>query len=142
MSLEVDVRAGMNPINGYHQAFIYREHADQICCRELMETRVKPYPGEVESQMKAFFDSLSEKDRRRYAAVEAVKLGHGGIEYLANVLGCDEKTIRRGKADIDQLPRDPSEGRIRKKRANQSLGTSDSPNCSSDSGNRQPTIEH
>ena len=31
---------------------------------------------------KRLFDSLSEDDRRRYAAVEATKLGHGGIEYI------------------------------------------------------------
>ena len=27
--------------------------------------------------MKKFFDSLSEKDKRRYAAIEAMRLGHG-----------------------------------------------------------------
>ena len=29
--------------------------------------------------MKRLFDSLAEKDRRRYAAVEATKLGHCGM---------------------------------------------------------------
>ena len=41
-----------------------------------------------------FHDSLSEKDRRRYAAIEG-QAGHGGIEYVADVLGCDPKTIAR-----------------------------------------------
>ena len=54
--------------------------------------------------MKAFYDSLSEKDRRRYAAIEAAKLGHGGIEYIATVLGCDPKTIRHGQQELDHLP--------------------------------------
>ena len=27
--------------------------------------------------MKAYFDTLNEKDRRGYAAIEAMKLGHG-----------------------------------------------------------------
>jgi hypothetical protein len=53
------------------------------------------YSPEIEHSMRMFHDSLSEKDRRRYAAVEAVKLGHGGIEYLATLLGCDPKTIRQ-----------------------------------------------
>ena len=39
-------------------------------------------PG-IERMMKRLFDSLSENDRRRYAAIEATKLGHGGIEYIA-----------------------------------------------------------
>jgi hypothetical protein len=64
---------------------------------------------------------LSEKDRRRYAAVEAEKLGHGGQEYIAAVLGCSERTIRQGRDDVEQLPEDEAEGRVRKKgRANQS----------------------
>ena len=46
---------------------------------------MNPYPSEVCKHMKAFYDSLSEKDRRRYAAVEAEKLGHGGVEYIASV---------------------------------------------------------
>jgi hypothetical protein len=74
-----------------------------------------PYPSQVLGHMKAFYHSLSEKDRRRYAAVEAEKLGHGGGEYVARVLGCDEKTIRQGRDDIEQLPHDQAQGRIRKK---------------------------
>ena len=74
-----------------------------------------PYRPEVCEHMKAFYDSLSEKDHRRYAAVEAEKLGHGGVEYIASVLGCDEKTIRQGRSDVQHLPEDEAEGRIRKK---------------------------
>ena len=32
-------------------------------------------PPEIERAMKRFFDSLGENDRRRYAAVEAARLG-------------------------------------------------------------------
>ena len=74
-----------------------------------------PYPTEVEEHMKAFYDSLSEKDRRRYAAIEAEKLGHGGVEYVSEVLGCDAKTIREGRRNVDHLPEDEAAGRIRKK---------------------------
>ena len=72
-----------------------------------------PYPGDVEQKMKQFADWLSEKDRRRYAAVEALKLGHGGIDYIARLLGCDPKTIRQGMQDLGQ-PLDPAAGRVRK----------------------------
>lgn len=74
-----------------------------------------PYPTEVEEHMKAFYDSLSEKDRRRYAAIEAEKLGHGGVEYVSEVLGCDAKTIREGRRNVDHLPEDEAAGRVRKK---------------------------
>ena len=76
---------------------------------------MNPYPSEVREHMKAFYDSLSEKDRRRYAAVEAEKFGHGGVEYIASVLGCSEKTVRQGRSDVRRLPEDEAEGRIRKK---------------------------
>jgi len=66
--------------------------------------------------MKKFVDALSEKDRRRYAAVEVAKVGHGGVEYVARVLGCDPETIRRGQDDPEQ-PGDPAAGRVRKKGA-------------------------
>ena len=41
-------------------------------------------PG-IERMMKRLFDSLRENDRRRYAAIEATKLGHGGVEYIARL---------------------------------------------------------
>jgi hypothetical protein len=72
------------------------------------------YPEDVEQKMKQFADWLSEKDRRRYAAIEALKLGHGGIEYIAGLFGCDSKTIRQGMQDLEQ-PEDPAAGRVRKK---------------------------
>ena len=73
-----------------------------------------PYSAEVEAAMQTFFGSLREKDRRRYAAVEAVKLGPGGLEYLSRLLGIDSHTIRRGQADLHDLPDVPPE-RVRKK---------------------------
>ena len=76
-----------------------------------MEGRYQP---EVEVAMRCFFDSLPERQRRQYAAVEAVKLGHGAIRYLARVLDCDEKTIRRGKGELVE-PVSLPPGRSRKK---------------------------
>jgi hypothetical protein len=59
------------------------------------------YAAGVERLMRRLFDSLKESDRRRYAAIEAAKLGHGGIEYIAGVLGCDAKTIRQGLTELE-----------------------------------------
>ena len=73
------------------------------------------YAKLVERHMQALYESLSEKDRRRYAAVEAEKLGHGGVQYIADLFGCDPDTIRQGRHDVEQLPTDAAEGRVRKK---------------------------
>jgi len=64
--------------------------------------------------MQRLFAWLSEKDRRRYAAVEAVKLGHGGVEYVARLLACDPKTIRQGLADLRNLRTRPPARRPKK----------------------------
>lgn len=79
-----------------------------------MDVMAQSYNASVERAMKKFFDSLSEKDRRRYAAVEVAKLGHGGLEYIARVLNCDPKTIQQGRDDLEQ-PQDPAADRVRKK---------------------------
>ena len=78
-----------------------------------------PYRPEIEHSMRMFHDSLSERDRRRYAAIEAAKLGHGGTDYIATLLGCDPKTIRQGRHDLARLP-DGLEGRVRQKGAGRS----------------------
>jgi hypothetical protein len=67
-----------------------------------------PYSPDVERTMRAFYRSLRENDRRRYAAVEAAKLGPGGVEYIAKVLDVDPKTIRRGQHDLENLPERPA----------------------------------
>lgn len=77
------------------------------------------YREEVEKQMKTFYQWLSEKDRRRYAAVEATKLGHGGLQYIAQLFGIDSKTIRKGQADLG-LAEDPAGERCRKKAVGES----------------------
>jgi hypothetical protein len=82
--------------------------------------RVEPYPADVEEQMKTLYASLNEKDRRRYAAIEAKKLGYGGQTYIVGLFGCDYKTLRRGLEEL-QDPPDLPPGRIRQKGGTQVL---------------------
>ena len=72
------------------------------------------YDAEIEVSLLAFYDSLSEKDQRRFVALEARRLGHGGATYVAQVFGCSERTIERGLAELDVLPHDPAAGRVRR----------------------------
>jgi hypothetical protein len=71
------------------------------------------YSLAIEDQMRSFYQSLSEKDRRRYAAVEAAKLDRGGISYMARILGCDRHTIRQGLAELGD-PEILTQSRIRR----------------------------
>lgn len=79
-----------------------------------------PFSDEAEQRMRDFYRSLNERDRRRYAGLEANKLGHGGIAYISEVLGCDRKTVSQG---IDEVltPPDLDPCRVRKKGGTQVL---------------------
>jgi len=68
----------------------------------------------AKARMRSFFKTLSEKDQRRYAALEAQRLGHGGIIYVAGILECSKRTIRRGIQELDALHEDPAAGRVRR----------------------------
>lgn len=61
---------------------------------------MSPYSSMHENEMINLYISLSEKDRRRYAAIEAKKLGHGGISYICTLFGCDDKTVRKGILEL------------------------------------------
>ena len=76
---------------------------------------MQTYSPDVEKHMVNLFQSLSEKDRRRYAAVEAEKRDHGGVLHSSELCQRGPDTIRQGKQDVEQLPRDEAAGRVRKK---------------------------
>lgn len=63
----------------------------------------KAYSPENEQLLRLYYQSLSEKDRRRFAAVEATILGHGGISYIESILGCSRRTIERGMRELDNM---------------------------------------
>ncbi len=76
---------------------------------------IQAYSEETEAKMLSFYNSLSEKDRRRYAAIETIKLGYGGDSYIGRILQCHAKTITRGQHELaNTLSKETS---IRKKGA-------------------------
>ena len=92
----------------------------------IFENRYEPH---VEDRMRALQRTFSEKDQRRFAALEAMQLGHGGIEYIAEVLGCSTRTIERGIEELDHLPNDPAAGRVRRPGGGRKKKLSPSRNC-------------
>lgn len=62
---------------------------------------MNPYPANIEAQMQRYYRSLSEKDRRRYAAIEALKLGYGGQAYIRRLLGCHHETLQLGVQELE-----------------------------------------
>ena len=75
---------------------------------------MEPYPLEVEETMRRIYNSLNEKDRRRFAGWEALRFGPGGRSYIARVLGCSRNTVSKGACEVSGLPQREVEQRIRK----------------------------
>ena len=75
---------------------------------------IQPYRKDLEQKMTRYYNTLSEKERRRYGAIEAEKLGYGGISYLVRLFGCRPETIKKGLAELND-PEIITEDRIRKK---------------------------
>lgn len=60
----------------------------------------KKYPSVVEVYMQTYYQGLSERKRRHYAAIESLKLGWGGQTYIVELLGLTQKTLRKGIQEI------------------------------------------
>lgn len=60
--------------------------------------------------MNLLLGRLDEQQRRWYAALESMKLGHGGDTLLSQITGLNVETIRRGReeleADLESRPAD------------------------------------
>lgn len=53
-------------------------------------------------QINLLMGRLDEQQRRWYAAVEASRHGQHGVRLLSQITGLDEKTIRRGRYELEQ----------------------------------------
>jgi hypothetical protein len=47
-----------------------------------------------------FYSLLDEQQRRMYAGLEALKVGHGGDSQVAELLGIDPGTVARGRREL------------------------------------------
>ena len=58
------------------------------------------YSAAVEQSLRAFYYSLCEKNRRRYAATEALRLGQATVPYICKLFGTSSKTVARGHREL------------------------------------------
>jgi hypothetical protein len=63
---------------------------------------------EAKATILLFCSMLNERQRRLYAGLESLKLGHGGDAHIASLLGMDPHTVARGRQEliIGDLSRD------------------------------------
>lgn len=56
---------------------------------------------QLHQKMNLLVSRLDESQRRWYVAVESMRIGHGGDKKLSEITGLDEKTIRRGRQEMN-----------------------------------------
>lgn len=64
----------------------------------MMDQRIVQW---IESKFQGLADELTERARRRWAAVEAAALGRGGVSVVSAATGLAHTTIRRGIHELD-----------------------------------------
>lgn len=74
---------------------------------------MQAYTKEEESIMLNFYNSLDEASKRRYAALESEKLGHGGKKYIKELFSTSYDSLSKGLSEITDLDLLPDQ-RIRK----------------------------
>ena len=74
----------------------------------------KEHPDKVlHHQINLMMSRLDEQQRRWLAALESKRYGHGGIRYVSQITGLDEKTIHRGCQELETELQDRPMDRIR-----------------------------
>ncbi len=75
-------------------------------------SRLEISPDELKAAILLFYSLLDEQQRRLYAGLESLKLGHGGDRQLAEFLNLDTHTVARGRQQL--LDQDVTFARVRK----------------------------
>ena len=73
---------------------------------------VRAVPDELQAAIILFSSVLNEQQRRLYAGLESLTLGHGGDQKIADLLGLDPGTVAKGRQQL--VSRDVEMDRVRK----------------------------
>jgi hypothetical protein len=61
-----------------------------------------------------FYSQLSERGKRQYVALEAMKIGYNGVKIVSERFGIHKHTVRKGKKELIERSV-PPDGKIRQK---------------------------
>lgn len=74
---------------------------DQVADTHFAITfEIDKHSHELKAAIILFFSLLDEKQRRLYAGLESVKIGHGGDKRIADLLGIDVHTVAKGRTEL------------------------------------------
>lgn len=86
----------------------HRQSKDQLRARQTARavpmvanaSALQVSPDELKAAILLFYSLLDEQERRLFAGLESIKLGHGGDTKLAVFLGLDPHTVARGRQQL------------------------------------------
>lgn len=87
--------------------------ASHVCQCPLCRQSADHLDRELHRQMNAFPDRLDGQQRRWYVALGSRRMGQVGDSLLSQITGTDEKTIRRGREELDSSLEDRPGNRVR-----------------------------
>lgn len=89
--------------------------ASQTIPLAVEATSILVSPDELKAAILLFYSLLDEQQRRLFAGLESIRLGHGGDAILAGFLHLDTHTVSRGRQQL--LDHDVASGRTRRQGA-------------------------
>jgi hypothetical protein len=108
------VRCGLLQRKQFDSVYVYlsvenavarkQKKARKVRLKESFASIIVTNPNLAVEEAKAivvlFCSMLDERQRRLYAGLESLKLGHGGDTYIASLLGMDTHTVARGRQEL------------------------------------------
>jgi len=82
------------------QRQLYSRRSRQAVPTLTDASRLQVAPEQLQAAIILFYSLLDEQQRRLYAGLESLKLGHGGDHQLAEFLGLNPHTIARGRQQL------------------------------------------
>lgn len=97
--------AGRIDRHDFHGLYLYTakdraRRQEQRAARQALGEGVDTEPDRARAALVLFYSLLDEQQRRLYAGLESLKLGHGGDHQLAEILGLDAETVARGRQEL------------------------------------------
>jgi hypothetical protein len=108
------VRQGRLQREAFDSIYVYLSAKDRVARgqRKAREMRSAQPPAalivanpdlateEAKAMLVLFCSMLDERQRRLYAGLESLKLGHGGDAHIGSLLGLDPHTVARGRQEL------------------------------------------
>jgi hypothetical protein len=73
---------------------------DFIYDANLIKLNPEVSMDELKAALIIFFSLLDEQQRRLYAGLESLKIGYGGDNFIARILGLSVKTVAKGRQEL------------------------------------------